>query len=70
MYDHLLKSADEVRMISEEYYPGCMQKRNLFLVDHADVCICYLRQCRGGTWNTVSSAYDRGLKIDNLALRL
>ena len=57
-------------MISEEYYPGCMQKRNLFLVDHADVCICYLRQCRGGTWNTVSSAYDRGLKIDNLALRL
>ena len=67
IYDNLCGRADQVIRISEEYFPGCMQKRNRFLVDHAEVCLCYLKQCRGGTWNTVSYAYDRGRTIRNLA---
>ena len=67
VYRELLNSADQVLYISADYFPGCMQKRNRFLVEHADTCICYLTHCRGGTWNTVSYAYDLGLKIVNLA---
>ncbi len=67
MYQMLLREADRVIYVSEEYFPGCMQKRNRFLVDHADTCLCFLRSCRGGTWNTVSYAYDSGRNIQNLA---
>ena len=67
VYRELLSQADRAIYVSEEYYPGCMQKRNRYLVDHADTCLCYLRTCRGGTWNTVSYAYDQGLRIHNLA---
>ena len=67
IYRDLLSAADSVRMISHEYFPGCMQKRNRFLVDHADTCLCYMIHCRGGTWNTVSYAYDQHRTILNLA---
>ena len=66
-YDHLKAEADEVILVSEAYFPGCMQKRNRFLVDHAQTCICYMTHCRGGTWNTVSYAYDMKRTIINLA---
>ncbi len=67
-YQEILRSADQILWISEEYFAGCMQKRNRFLVDHADTCLCYLTHCRGGTWNTVSYAYDQHRTIHNLAL--
>jgi len=67
IYRDILAAADEVRYISEEYFPGCMQKRNRFLIDRADTCLCFLTHCRGGTWNTVSYAYDRQRTIRNLA---
>ena len=66
-YRRILKASDRVLYVSEEYFPGCMQKRNRFMVDHSDTCCCYLTSCRGGTWNTVSYAYDQHLSIHNLA---
>ena len=66
-YRFLLDRADRVIFVSDEYFEGCMQKRNRFLVDHAAACFCYLRSCRGGTWYTVSYAYDQGRSIRNLA---
>ena len=69
-YQHMLAQADQTIYTSREYFEGCMQKRNRFLVDHASCCICYLRSCRGGTWNTVSYADDQGLSIRNLAQEL
>ena len=67
-YREMLSSADQVLYISDTYFPGCMQKRNRFLVDHADSCLCYMLYCRGGTWNTVSYAYDMNRRIRNLAV--
>ena len=67
-YQSLLSSADHAYWISPAYYPMCMQKRNRFMVDHSSICVCYMRECRGGTWHTVSYAYDSGLTIRNLAL--
>ena len=69
-YQSLLDQADQVIYVSEEYFDGCMQKRNRFLVDHASYCFCFLRSCHGGTWYTVSYAYDQGKQIRNLALEL
>ncbi len=65
-YRSLLRQADRVIYVSTDYFEGCMQKRNRFLVEHASECVCFLRACRGGTWYTVSYAYDRGLTIHNL----
>ena len=67
IYTEILRAADGVLYVSEVYFSGCMQKRNRFLIDHADTCFCYLTHCRGGTWNTVSYAYDRQRLIRNLA---
>ena len=67
VYQFLLKSADRIIYVSEDYFPGCMQKRNRFMVDHSDTCLCYLTRCHGGTWNTVSYAYDCHRVIRNLA---
>ena len=67
-YRSLLSSANQTCLISPAYFPMCMQKRNRFMVERASVCLCYMRECRGGTWNTVSYAYDRGLMIHNLVL--
>ncbi len=67
VYRRLLENADQIIYTSQDYFPGCMQKRNQFLVDHTDTCICYLKNCRGGTWNTVSYAYDQHRIIRNLA---
>ena len=69
-YRMLLDQADRIIYVSDIYYEGCMQKRNRFLVDHAAYCICFLRFCRGGTWYTVSYAYDQRREIRNLALEI
>ncbi|MBR2823007.1 MAG: DUF1273 family protein [Clostridia bacterium] len=69
-YRDILSRADQVIRVSPAYYEGCMQKRNRFMVERACRCLCYLRACRGGTWYTVSYAYDQGLSIRNLALEI
>ena len=70
IYQEILAEADQVVCVSPTYFEGCMQKRNRYMVDRSARCLCYLRTCRGGTWYTVSYAYDQGLEIRNLALKL
>ena len=52
-YSKILKKADEVNVLSESYYRGCMQKRNRFMVDRADLLIAYCNKEEGGTAYTV-----------------
>ena len=68
-YEKIKAFADKVIYTAENYYNGCMHKRNRCLVDHSSLCICYLRQNTGGTYYTVNYAADRGLKIINIAER-
>ena len=68
IHEMLIRKADRIVWVSEDYFPGCMQKRNRYMIDHAETCLCYLKKCRGGTWYTVSYAYDCGRAIRNLAL--
>lgn len=65
-YRHILGQADQVMYLSERYYPGCMQMRNRYLVDHSAYCICYCVRSRGGTAYTVEYARQNGLEIVNV----
>jgi uncharacterized phage-like protein YoqJ len=67
LYRGLLTEADEIVYTSEEYFDGCMLKRNRHLADHSQVCICYLAETKGGTVYTVNYARRKGLRIINLA---
>ena len=63
IYNHIRKQADAVVVVSENYFPGCMQKRNRFMVDRSCVCVCYLTKPTGGTAYTVHYAAKNGLRI-------
>ncbi len=62
-YERMLKSADEVTVLSEFYTKWCMQKRNEFMVNNSSVVVCYVRKQSGGTVNTLKYALKKGLEI-------
>jgi len=67
LYRALLSEADEVIYLSEEYYGGCMEKRNRYMVGRSEHCICALFHESSGTGQTVRIAKKKGLKIINVA---
>ena len=67
LYEEIKEAADTVKYTSEEYSRGCMHIRNRYMVDHSNVCVCYLTEGRGGTAYTVSYAQKKALTIINLA---
>ena len=56
IYEEIKRRADKVTYTSENYFRGCMQKRNRHLVDNSSICICYLTKPTGGTAYTVNYA--------------
>ncbi len=52
-YRQLLSEADEVVLLSEHYYRGCMLVRNRYMVEHADILLAYCNKEEGGTAYTV-----------------
>ena len=68
VYRTTLNLADQVIVLSDLYYSGCMQTRNRFMVDHSSACICFLTHFKGGTWSTVRYALHRNIRIWNLAM--
>lgn len=62
-YRELINKADEVIVLSEEYSPRCMKKRNEFMVDNCSVLIAYLRRDYGGTSQTVKIAEKYGKQV-------
>lgn len=62
-YLEYIKKADKIVFVSNEYYEGCMQKRNRYLVDNSSLLIAYIYSNMGGTKNTVSYAEKKGKNI-------
>ena len=62
-YDHLLAECDEVSFVAHRYSPGCMQRRNEYMVDASGVLLAVFNGTAGGTMNTVLYAQRRGLKV-------
>lgn len=63
LYEKILKLADEVTVLSEEYTPFCMQNRNRFMVEHSSACVAYLTRTVGGTAKTVNYAADNDCEL-------
>ena len=61
VYTSIKSQADKVVYTSEFYTPGCMYKRNRYLVDHSGYCLYYLLRNTGGTAYTVHYAKEKGL---------
>lgn len=67
MYNWIFIQADQIVYTSENYFRGCMQKRNRYMVDNSKFCMCYLTKDTGGTAYTVNYAQKHGLSVVNLA---
>ena len=67
-YDAILEQADEVHYASDHCSPNAMLARDRYMVDHADLCICYLKAMKGGTYYTVNHALKAGIPVLNLAM--
>ena len=62
-YRNFLEKADRIICLSPEYFDGCMQLRNQFMIDNASRVIAYLNCSYGGTYNTVKYAVERGVEV-------
>ena len=67
-YQHLLDKANEIIYISKEFTPDCMKKRNFYMVDNSQVCICAYLFEKSGAGQTLRYAKQKGLEIINIAL--
>ena len=63
IYEEVLEHCNEIIVLSQDYYPGCMYKRNRYMVNNCDMVIAYYRGKRGGTQYTVKYAEEQGKKI-------
>lgn len=62
-YKYFLEKADDVVYLSNEYYNGCMQVRNRYMVDNSSLVIAYSKTDFGGTHYTVKYAEKQKKQI-------
>jgi uncharacterized phage-like protein YoqJ len=62
-YFEMLLDADQKIYLSKEYKKNCMNLRNFFMVDNSSLVIAYLKEQKGGTFNTVNYAKRKGKEI-------
>lgn len=66
-YDAILRIVDDVAVLSEGYYSGCLLRRNDYMVSRSSRLIAYFDgNPKGGTFYTVREAKRQGLDIVNL----
>lgn len=67
-YNMILRQADRIDIVSDNYGKDCMKKRNSRLVELGDICICYYNEndFRSGTGQTVRMAQKADKKIINM----
>lgn len=69
IYRQIISEANEVRILAEKYTRGCMQTRNIFMVDRSSLCIAWLTSMNGGgTMNTVKYALKQSVRVINVAM--
>lgn len=60
-------AADEVIILAERYFDGCMQKRNAAMVGASSAVIAFVTRPRSGTGQTVRLAKSAGARVFNVA---
>ena len=66
-YERIKEEADEVLVLADRYFDGCMQKRNQAMVDASSAVIAYVTRPRSGAGQTVRMAEKAGLTVINTA---
>ena len=64
----LVEACDFETMVSAAYSPGCMQRRNRYMVDHSALLIAAFDGSPGGTRRTVEYALNRGLAVVDIPI--
>ena len=67
-YRNILSRCDYETMVQQSYTPGCMQRRNRYMVDHASLLIAVNDGARGGTRSTIEYAFKRGVNVLDIPL--
>ena len=62
-YYNIAAKCDKETMLQREYTSDCMDKRNRYMVDHADYILAVWNGCPSGTGNTVRYAHKKGKTI-------
>ena len=62
-YNKILKKADIVKCISQNYHPRCFQDRNEWMVDRSNLIIAAYNGEPGGTRNTINYAKEKQVEI-------
>lgn len=63
-YSSLKKVADEWIELSEEFYKGCDDARDQYMVDHSDKLFAIWDGIKsGGVWSTIRKAQKKGVEI-------
>lgn len=66
-YDEILRNANDNVVLSEQYYQGCLLRRNDYMVVHSSRLIAwYNGNPKGGTFYTCRLAKANGLTVINL----
>ncbi len=65
-YNRILNACDEKILLNEEYFRGCYQVRNKYMVDNCDFVLTWYDGQRGGTRNTVEYALKSGRQVINI----
>lgn len=64
LYDDMKKYADEWIELSDEFYKGCDNARDQYMVDHCDVLLAiWDGKKSGGVWSTIRKAQKAGKQI-------
>jgi uncharacterized phage-like protein YoqJ len=62
-YRRLLEACDLVTLVQEHYTPGCMMRRNRYMVERSSQIIAVYDGNSGGTRNTLLYAIRQGLEV-------
>lgn len=66
-YHSILNRADETILLCENYYQGCLLKRNDYMLARSNQVIAYFDgENKGGTFYTCRNAQVKGLPVINL----
>lgn len=62
-YRNILSQCDSITVISPQYLPDCMERRNRAMIHRADRLIAVFDGKNGGTKNTIRMAHEKGIEI-------
>ena len=64
LYDYIKNRADEWIELSDEFYKGCDNVRDQYMVDHSDKLFAIWDGNKsGGVWSTIRKAQKKGIDI-------